>query len=49
MGFEVPSRGVSGAGTPRQENIADFHRRQVQQSWLNTAEDGTVLGQRIRD
>lgn len=30
------------------ERIRDFHRRQVQQSWLNTAEDGTVLGQRIR-
>lgn len=30
------------------ERIRDFHRRQVQQSWLNTAEDGTILGQRIR-
>ncbi len=30
------------------ENIRDFHRRQVQQSWLTTKEDGTVLGQRIR-
>ncbi len=30
------------------ENITDFHRRQVQQSWLTTREDGTLLGQRIR-
>ncbi len=30
------------------ERIGDFHRRQVQQSWLHTAEDGTILGQRIR-
>lgn len=29
-------------------NIADFHRRQVQQSWLTAKEDGTILGQRIR-
>ena len=29
-------------------NITDFHRRQVQQSWLTTREDGTILGQRIR-
>lgn len=25
-------------------NIADFHRRQVQQSWLTAKEDGTILG-----
>ena len=30
------------------ENIADFHRRQVQQSWLETKKDGVILGQRIR-
>lgn len=29
-------------------NIADFHRRQLQQSWLTTREDGVILGQRIR-
>lgn len=29
-------------------NIKDFHRRQVQQSWLTAREDGTILGQRIR-
>ena len=30
------------------ENIRDFHRRQVQQSWLTTQENGVVMGQRIR-
>ncbi|MCI9414671.1 MAG: histidinol dehydrogenase [Clostridiales bacterium] len=30
------------------ERIRDFHRRQVQQSWMTTGEDGTLLGQRIR-
>lgn len=30
------------------ENIADFHKRQVQQSWLNTKNNGVILGQRIR-
>ena len=30
------------------ENIRDFHSRQLQQSWMTTKEDGTVLGQRIR-
>lgn len=30
------------------DNIRDFHRRQVQQSWLTTKEDGTILGQRVR-
>lgn len=30
------------------DNIADFHRRQVQQSWLETKQDGVILGQRIR-
>ena len=29
-------------------NIEEFHRRQVQQSWLTTREDGVILGQRIR-
>ncbi len=30
------------------DNIADFHRRQGQQSWLETKQDGVILGQRIR-
>ena len=31
-----------------QQNIADFHRRQLQQSYLNTRSNGVILGQRIR-
>jgi histidinol dehydrogenase len=30
------------------ENIADFHNRQKQQSWLNTQANGVIMGQRIR-
>lgn len=30
------------------ENIADFHRRQVQQSWMTTKSNGVIMGQRIR-
>ncbi|MEG1613941.1 MAG: histidinol dehydrogenase [Oscillospiraceae bacterium] len=30
------------------ENIRDFHERQKQQSWLNTQENGVIMGQRIR-
>lgn len=30
------------------ENIRDFHARQKQQSWLDTKENGVILGQRIR-
>lgn len=30
------------------ENIRDFHARQLQQSWMTTKADGTVLGQRVR-
>ena len=29
-------------------NIADFHQRQVQQSWLTTKENGFIMGQRVR-
>ncbi|WP_175585202.1 histidinol dehydrogenase [Alkalihalophilus pseudofirmus] len=29
------------------ENIRDFHQRQVQQSWMTTKEDGTILGQKV--
>ncbi|MCR6112083.1 histidinol dehydrogenase [Bacillus sp. A301a_S52] len=28
-------------------NIRDFHVRQVQQSWMTTKEDGTILGQKV--
>lgn len=30
------------------ENIRDFHARQKQQSWLNTKENGVIMGQRVR-
>lgn len=29
-------------------NIADFHRRQLQQSWLTTKDNGVIMGQRVR-
>ena len=29
-------------------NIADFHQRQVQQSWLTTKDNGVMMGQRVR-
>ena len=29
-------------------NIADFHRRQVQQSWMTTKANGVMMGQRVR-
>ncbi|MEE1218615.1 MAG: histidinol dehydrogenase [Ruminococcus sp.] len=30
------------------ENIADFHKRQLQQSWMTTKNNGVIMGQRIR-
>lgn len=30
------------------DNITDFHKRQLSQSWLNTTTGGIILGQRIR-
>ena len=42
------SRRVYDALCRAAENIRDFHRRQLQQSWLTTREDGTILGQRVR-
>jgi histidinol dehydrogenase len=30
------------------QNIRDFHQRQKQQSWLNTLDNGSILGQRVR-
>lgn len=30
------------------KNIEDFHKRQLQQSWLTTKNNGVILGQRIR-
>lgn len=29
-------------------NISDFHRRQLQQSWLTTKNNGVIMGQRVR-
>lgn len=29
-------------------NIEDFHKRQMQQSWITTKESGVIMGQRIR-
>ncbi len=29
-------------------NIADFHKRQLQQSWLTTKNNGVIMGQRVR-
>ena len=29
-------------------NIYDFHKRQAQQSWMTTKENGVIMGQRIR-
>ncbi|MCM1528698.1 MAG: histidinol dehydrogenase [Alistipes sp.] len=31
-----------------QENIADFHRRQVEQGFINAKDNGVILGQRVR-
>lgn len=30
------------------KNIKDFHKRQLQQSWLTTKNNGVIMGQRIR-
>lgn len=30
------------------KNIEDFHKRQVQQTWMTTKKNGVILGQRIR-
>lgn len=30
------------------ENIREFHKKQKQQSWLDTKENGVILGQRVR-
>lgn len=30
------------------DNIADFHKRQLQQSWLTTKSNGVMMGQRVR-
>ncbi|MCL2486504.1 MAG: histidinol dehydrogenase, partial [Oscillospiraceae bacterium] len=30
------------------DNISDFHRRQVTQSWLTAKDNGVIMGQRVR-
>lgn len=30
------------------DNIRDFHKRQIQQSWLTMKENGVIMGQRVR-
>lgn len=30
------------------KNIEDFHRRQIQQSWLTAKDNGVIMGQRVR-
>ena len=30
------------------KNIEDFHKRQIQQSWLTTKDNGVIMGQRVR-
>ncbi|MCC8016647.1 MAG: histidinol dehydrogenase [Clostridiales bacterium] len=34
--------------TEAKNNIYDFHKRQAQQSWLTTKENGIIMGQRVR-
>lgn len=45
---EKCDRTVYDALTRAAENIADFHRRQLQQSWIDARPDGTIVGQRVR-
>lgn len=30
------------------DNVADFHKRQLQQSWMTTKDNGCIMGQRVR-
>lgn len=57
--YEVPREVINDALTDAdpefvnalldaQENIADFHKRQVEQGFINAKENGVILGQRIR-
>jgi histidinol dehydrogenase len=57
--FEVPREEINNAMTEADEdfinallsahaNIAEFHNRQIEQSFIVTKPDGTVLGQRVR-
>lgn len=57
--YEVPREVINDAMTEAdpefvnalldaQENIADFHNRQVEQGFINPKQNGVILGQRIR-
>ncbi len=57
--YEVPREVINDALTEAdqefvdallnaQENIADFHRRQVEQGFINAKDNGVILGQRVR-
>ena len=57
--YEVPREVINDALTEAdpafveallnaQENIADFHQRQVEQSFINAKDNGVIMGQRIR-
>lgn len=57
--YEVPREVINDAMTEAdpefvnalldaQENIADFHNRQVEQGFINPKDNGVILGQRIR-
>ncbi|MDV2684229.1 histidinol dehydrogenase [Alkalihalophilus lindianensis] len=45
--YEQIDPGVLNAIRAAIVNIHDFHQRQVQQSWMTTKEDGTILGQKV--
>ncbi|KMJ55725.1 histidinol dehydrogenase [Bacillus sp. LL01] len=45
--YEQIDPGVLNAIRAAIINIHDFHQRQVQQSWMTTKEDGTILGQKV--
>lgn len=57
--YEVPREVINDALTEAdpafveallnaQENIADFHQRQVEQSFINAKDNGVIMGQRVR-
>jgi histidinol dehydrogenase len=57
--YEVPREEINNAMTEADpdfveallsanDNIAAFHRRQIEQSFIVTNDDGTILGQRVR-
>lgn len=46
--LDVVDEEFIGAITRAKENIYRFHKKQAQQSWLTTEENGVIMGQRIR-